>query len=136
MPVVIRFAPVDLRERQRIEQRIREMMRLQAQVDELRVLRVVIVLLGLDTRIRNVIDLNRHAKFSCGGFHHVCQVQNRKLFSELVVNTALTFGGGVMTSNLDTSDRVPDVEESARLPALSVDRERLADGCLYAKSIE
>src|SRR5260370_19626905 len=41
-----------------------------------------------------------------------------------------------MTSNLDTSDRVPNVEETARLTALTVYRERLADGRLYAETVE
>src|SRR5713226_8281515 len=112
------------------------MVRLQAEVDELRVLGVVIVLLGLHTRIRNVIDLDRHSKFLRGGFHHAGQIQNGKLLGELVVNAALAFGCRVMTRNLDTSDRIPNVEETARLTALTIDRERLADGRLHAETIE
>src|SRR5712692_4570436 len=41
-----------------------------------------------------------------------------------------------MTRNLDASDRVPNVEETACLTALAVHRERLADGCLHAEAIE
>src|SRR5260370_37580653 len=111
------------------------MVRLQAELDKLRMLGVVVVLLGLDTRIRKVIDLDRHAKFLCGGFHHVGQVQNGELFGELVVNAALAFGCGVMTSNLDTSDRVPNVEKAARLTALTGDRQWLAAGRRYADTI-
>src|SRR6202521_1485287 len=112
------------------------MVRPQAKVDELRVLGVVIVLLGFNTRIRNVIDLDRHAKFLCGGFHHAGQIQNRELFGELVVNAALAFGCGVVAGNLDTSDRVANVKETARLSALAVNGERLSDGGLNTKAIQ
>src|SRR5437879_5130629 len=41
-----------------------------------------------------------------------------------------------MTGNLDTSNGVTDVEEPARLAALPVYRERLADGRLHAETVE
>src|SRR5436309_3157970 len=112
------------------------MMGLQSEVDEFRMFCIVIVLLGLNARIGNVIDLHRHAKFVCGRFHYPGQVENGELFGELVVNPALAFGGRVMTGNLDTSHGVSNVEEAARLPALAVDSERLADGCLHAETVE
>src|SRR5258708_39662829 len=87
---------------------------------------VVIVLLGFHTRIRYVIDLDRHAKFSCGGFYHLGQVQNRELLGKLVVNAALAFGGGVITVYFDTSYPVPPVEEAASLAARPVHHDRLA----------
>src|ERR1700674_5690564 len=85
---------------------------------------------------RNVIDLDRTAQFLCGGFHHVGQIQNRELFGELVVNAALAFGCGVVAGNLDTSDRVANVKETARLSALAVNGERLSDGGLNTKAIQ
>src|SRR5437588_4556390 len=112
------------------------MMGLQSEVDEFRMFCIVIVLLGLNARIGNVIDLHRHAKFVCGRFHYPGQVENGELFGELVVNPALAFGGRVMTGNLDTSNGVPYVEEAACLPCLAVYRERLADGRLHAETVE
>ena len=112
------------------------MMGLQSEVDEFRMFCIVIVLLCLNARIGNVIDLHRHAKFVCGRFHYPGQVENGELFGELVVNPALAFGGRVMTGNLDTSHGVPNVEEAACLPALAVDSERLADGCLHAETVQ
>src|SRR5438876_6506153 len=111
------------------------MVRLQAKVDELRMLCIVIVVLGFHARIGDVIDLHRHAKFVCGRFHYPGQVENGELFGELVVNPALAFGGRVMTGNLDTSNGVPYVEEAACLPSLAVYGERLADGRLHAETV-
>ena len=111
-------------------------MRLQAEVNELRMLGVVIVLLGLNAGIGDVIDLHRHAKFLCGRFHHPGQIHNGELFGELVINAALAFASGVMTGNLDTPHRVPNIQKAARLPALAIDREWLADGRLHAETIK
>src|SRR6266849_9277524 len=59
-----------------------------------------------------------------------------ELLGELVVNAALSPGCGIVAGNLDAPDRVPDVQETARLAALTVNRERLADGRLHAETIE
>src|SRR5260370_4354187 len=97
---------------------------------------VVIVLLGFHARIGNVIDLDGHAKFFRRGFHHARQLQDRELLGELVVYSAFALGSGIVTRDLDAPDRVPNIQEAARLTALAIDRERLADGGLHAEPIE
>src|SRR5258708_7590366 len=97
---------------------------------------VVIVLLGFHARIGNVIDLDGHAKFFRRGFHHARQLHDRELFGELVVYAAFALSGRIVARDLDAPDRVANVEESARLTALAIDRERLADGGLHAEPIE
>src|SRR5258708_22002490 len=100
---------------------------LQAEVDQLRMLCVVIVLFGFDARIGNVIDLDGHAKFFRRGFHRARKIENGELLGELVVNPAFALGCRIVTRDLDASDRVPNIEEATRLTALAVHRERLAD---------
>ena len=50
---------------QRIEQRIGEEVRLQAQVDQLGMLGVVVMLFGFHARIGQMIDLDLQAQFLC-----------------------------------------------------------------------
>src|SRR5712664_1017990 len=97
---------------------------------------VVIVLFGFDARIRNVIDFDAYAELFRRRFHHSSQIEHGELLGELVVNAAFALGCGIVASDLDAPDGVTDVEETACLTALAVDRERLADSSLHAESIQ
>src|ERR1700674_3079690 len=111
-------------------------MRLQAQIDQLRMFSVVVVLLRLHAWVGEVVDLHGDAEFFCGGFHQMRQLQDGKLFRELIVAPALASGCRVVTGDLDATYRVPNVEETARLSALPVNGEWLADGRLHAETIK
>src|SRR5467141_4412602 len=97
---------------------------------------IVVVLLRLHARVGEVVDLHSDAEFSCGGLYQMRQFQDGKLFRELIVDPALASGCRVVTSDLDATHRVPNVEETACLSALPVNGERLADGRLYAETIK
>ncbi len=75
---------------ERIEQRVRQEVRLQAKVDQLGVLRVVVVLFLLDARIRQVIDGDLEADPGGSGLNEVGELENGELLGELVVDPTLT----------------------------------------------
>src|SRR5580704_9318605 len=88
-PVIARLAPVHLRQHQRgvrpvavldrdvhqrVQQGIRKQMRLQAQIDQLGVLCVVVVLLGFHAWILQVVDLNVQAELFARSHSHLRKV--------------------------------------------------------------
>src|SRR6266852_5938673 len=111
------------------------MMRLQAEINELGVFRVVVMLLGFNARVGNMIDLGGNSNFLCGSFHQMGQIQDRKLLCELVVDPAFVPGSRVVAREFDASHRVANIEEAARLPALAVNGKRLSNGGLNAEAI-
>jgi len=64
------------------------------------------------------------------------QFEDGKLFRELIIDAALASGCRVVAGDLDAAHGIADIEETARLAALAVDRERLPDSRLYAETIE
>ena len=42
----------------------------------------------------------------------------------------------VQAGNLDAANRVANIEKAARLPALAIHRERMADGRLHAEAVQ
>ena len=51
-------------------------MRPQSQIDQLRMLRVVVMLLRLDARRRHVFDFHRQTHFARRGLHHIRQIEH------------------------------------------------------------
>src|SRR5208283_3760237 len=98
--------------------------------------RVVIVLLSLDTRIRQVLDLNLESHLFPGDFHHLGKLQDSELLRELVEHAELALLGRVEACNLDAAHGVANIQESARLSTLSVNRERVSQGRLGAETIQ
>src|SRR6267143_3366010 len=94
-------------------------MRLQAQIDQLRVFCVVVVLLRLYARVGDVVDFDRDAELSCGGLHQMRQFEDGKLFRELIIDTAFASGCRVVAGDLDAAHGIADIEETARLTALA-----------------
>ncbi len=121
---------------QRVQQGIRQVVRLQPQINQFGVRSVVIVLLGLHPRIGNVIDFHGDAHLFRGPFHHVRQVQHGKLFRELVVNAALALFRRVLAGDLHAAHRVSNIQEAPRLSALAIHRQWLPDGRLHAEAIQ
>ena len=88
-----------------------------SEIDQLRMLGVVVMLLGLDARGVDVLDLDGHAEVPRGLLHHVGQLQHRKLLRELVEDAAFPAAGRAQTRELDAADRVANIQESAGLAA-------------------
>src|SRR4029453_11799040 len=112
------------------------MVRLEAEVEELRVGRVVVVLLHLDARVGEILHLDLVAELLPRLAHELRKLGDRELLGELVEDAELTLRRRVRDGQLDALERVSDVEKAARLAALAVDRERVADHCLNAEAVE
>jgi UDP-sulfoquinovose synthase len=110
--------------------------RVEAEVEQRGVTRVVVVLFLLDPRVVDVLDLDRVAEVLGGMLDQVGEVDDRELLGELVEDPELAALGGVLDRQLDAVDRVADVEEAARLAAAPVDGERVADHRLQAEAVE
>ena len=109
---------------------------LKTQINELRVLGVVIMLFCLDARIGKMVDFDVHPQFFPDCFHHLRQFENRELLRELVVHSALAARGRILAGNLDAANRVSNVEKTTHLSALAVHGEWLANGRLHAEAVE
>src|SRR5579864_885024 len=121
---------------ERVQQRVRQQMRLQAKVDQFGVLCVVVVILGFDARVLQVINLHGQAEFFAGGHNHYRKVADAELLRELVVDAAFSASGRIFAGNFDAADRVANIEEAPRLAALAVNCERLPDRCLNTESVQ
>src|SRR5579862_2055622 len=115
---------------------MRQEMRLQTEIEKLRMFRVVIMLLRLNARIGEVFHRDCHAQLFRGGLHHLRDFQYRKLFRKLVVYAAFTPSRGVQTGDFDAAYGITDVQESARLAALPINSERMSDNRLNAEAVQ
>ena len=107
----------------------------QAQVDQLRVLGVVVVLFGFDARIGQVVDLDLQAHVRCRpSCTMLRQFQHGELLGELIEDAALARRGRIQAGDLDAAHRVANIEEAARLSALAVHGERMSDRRLRRRS--
>src|SRR6478672_11692724 len=95
----------------RLDQLLAEQGRLEAEVQQLRVDRVVVVLLLLDPRVLAVPDLDRIAEVPGAVLDEVRQVDHRELLGELVEDPELAGLGRVCRRQLHAVERVADVEE-------------------------
>ena len=120
-------------DRQEIAQQlITEEERHEAEVQKLGVRRPVVVLFGLDPGILEVDDLR---SAGCVG-DLLRQLADGERLGELVEHPELAGLGRVSDGQLDTGERVPDVEEAARLAALAVHGQRLAGCSLDHETVE
>src|SRR5437667_409731 len=94
------------------------------------------MLLSLHARVGDVIDFDGEAELSSGGRHQMRKVEDGKLFRELIIDAALGSRRRIVAGDLDATHRVANVEETARLSALAVNREGLSDGRLNTKAIQ
>lgn len=86
--------------------------------------RVVVVLFLLDPRVGNVVDRDIASSDLRGP---LCKIDHRKRLGELVEDSILAGFWRIDTGQLDTGERVADVQHAARLAALAVDGEWVAD---------
>jgi len=106
------------------DQGVAEIVWLQPQIEQLLVLGVVVMLLPLHPWVRQMHD---------GGFEPVgrpriqdllSQRLDGELLGELIEDAILALGGRMLQGQSHAGHRVADIEEAARLPTLSIDRER------------
>src|SRR6202050_4295894 len=97
---------------------------------------VKVMLFGLDSRVRDVIDFHVYSKIFTPFPYLLCDVEYRELLGELVTDLTFFFGRRIKTGEFNAPNGIPDIQKSACLAALSVDRQRLADGRLHAETIQ
>src|SRR3954451_16223853 len=121
---------------ERVEQRVAQVVRLQPEVEQRCVRGVVVVLFSLDPRVLERLDLGGDPELLGGVDDEVGELADRELLGELVEDAHLTRFGGVEAGELDAAHGVADVEVPARLAALAVDGQRMADRGLHAETVE
>src|SRR5579885_2950237 len=126
---------VDLVE-DRVDQRFRQEMRLEAKVNELGVLGVVVVGFGLDPRVGNMADFDLDALVFARLLDQFGEFGNDELFGELVEYSILPGLGRIFQRELDASHRVADVQIAAGLTTLAVNGQRMPDRGLDAEAVE
>ena len=114
----------------------RQQVRLQSQVDQLGVLRVVVVGFRFHARIGQVMDLRLQSQLRAGRLHHLRQLQHRELLGELVEDAELARIGRIHAGDFDAANGVANVEEAARLSALAVDGDRMSGRRFNAEAIQ
>src|SRR5487761_1815889 len=119
-----------------LDQRVAEQVGLEAEVEEVLMLGIVVVLLLLPAGVGDVLDGGGQAVSGPGVVDLLGQLQDRELLGELIVDAILTRLGGIERGQLDAANGVADVQEAAGLAALAVDAEGLADSGLDAVAVE
>ena len=79
---------------------------------------VVVVDLGLDARVGDVLNLDFAAFVLGGGLDEVGELCDRELLGELVEDAVFAGLGGFLDCDFDTSHRVADVQVAAGLAPL------------------
>ena len=104
----------------------------QPEIEQLRVLRVVIVLFFLDAGIGKVLDGDVESHVARAVLDHARQLEHRELLGELIEDPELAARGRRQTGQLDTAHRIADVDVAARLPPLPY----TVNGCPTAASTQ
>src|SRR5271157_988406 len=92
--------------------------------------------LGLNARIGQVVHLHFKSCLLPHCLYHLRELQDGELLGELVENAEFALSGGIEAGDLDAAHGVSNVQESSRLSAFSIDRERMAEGGLRAETIQ
>src|ERR1022692_4106494 len=108
---------------QRIDQRVRQQVRLEAELDEPGVVHVVVVVVKLDAWVIQVLDLDRVRAAPGDGLG---DLGDRHGLGHLVEDPELAPVGRILAGDLDTADGVPDVDDAAGLAAVAVNGQWLA----------
>ena len=107
-----------------------------AEVDQLRMFGVVIVLFRFNARTWKVIDGDAHPQLPGRGPDHFGELEHGELFGELVKDPALSCIRRVQARDFDAANGIANIKESARLPALSINGERMSRSGLDAEAVE
>src|SRR5260370_4568164 len=111
-------------------------MRLQAEVDQLGVFRIVIVLCGFHPGVGKMVDFRPQPELLGSCLCELCKLQNGELLRELVEHSALAPSRRIEAGNLDATDSVADVQEASGLSALAINRQRVTDSSLGAEAVQ
>ena len=110
---------------------------LQAQIDQLGMLGVVVVLFGFHARVREVVDLDLAGPVSSPAACTMCASSSTENCSVNWLKTRHSPRlGGIQAGDFDAAHGVANIQEAARLPALAIHRERMPDGRLHAKAVQ
>src|SRR5579875_2750127 len=118
---------------QGLDERVREQVRLQAQVEQALVHHVVVVLGQLDPRVVDVLD--RHV-LGARRLDRLGDLLDRHPLRDLVEHAELTAVGRVLARELDAAHGVPDVDHAAGLAARAVHGERVPDDRLDDEAVQ
>src|ERR1700733_1303867 len=111
-------------------------MRLEPQIGQLGVLRVVIMRFSFPAGVGQVVDLHAQAHPVRYGLDDLGQFEDGKLLGELVENAEFAALGGIKADQFDTPHRVADIEEAAGLAAFAIYRQGAANGRLGAETVQ
>src|SRR4051812_23899223 len=95
----------------RTDELLTQVMRLEPKLPQLGVRGVVVVLLLLDARVLDVLELDLVAELGSGALRELRQLEDRELLGELVEHAELGALRGIADRELDALQRVADVEE-------------------------
>src|ERR1700761_6537529 len=110
-------------------------MRFQAEIDQLGVFRIVIMLFCFHPGVGEMVDFHPQSDLLGRSRGELRKVQNGKLLSELIEHPAFTSLRRVETRNLHATDGVADIQEAPGLSALAVNGERVTDGSLGTEAV-
>jgi len=118
------------------QEHVGEQMRKQAEVDQLLVSRIVIMLLRFNARILQMVNFHHKVGPFAARFDQLGQLQNVENFRKLVENSVFTRPGIIENRQLYAAKRVSDIKKASQLTATAVDRERNSGDGLDAEPIE
>lgn len=113
-----------------------QIMRFDADVDQPLIGGIVVVLLGLLTRVIDALDADLIAQAVADALGQLGQLIDAEGFHDLVEDAQLAGLGGGLLGLVHALQGVFDVEVAARLPALAVDGERVADDGLDDEAVD
>ncbi len=97
---------------------------------------LVEVLFLLYSRIVEVLNLHVQAIRLAGPLDKFGQPVNRVLLGELIQHPEHTWLGGIEACQFHATQRIDDVQITSSLTASAVNRQWMADNCLYAEPIQ
>lgn len=103
-----------------VDRRVGEQNGLQAEIGELRMLRVVVVFFKFDARIDDVVNADLDPGPLAGSGHLLGKIVDRELLGELVEDPERAGLGRMICCQRNALQRVADVEKAARLAAHAV----------------
>src|SRR5580704_8435486 len=121
---------------ERVQQRFGKQMGLQSELDQSRVFCIVVMFLGLDAGVRQVLDFDLKSHLTANCLHQFSQLQNCELFGELIEDSEFTLVRWIQTCDLDTTHGVSNVQKSSRLASLSVHSQYMAQSRLCTKPVQ
>src|SRR5438270_3129409 len=111
-------------------------MGLQAEFGKLGMARIVIVLLCFHARVRQVIDLYSQPEFLAGSLNQASELQHGKLLGKLIKDAIFMSSRRIQAGQLNTTDGIADVEETAGLTTFAVNRDGMTNGCLHTETVQ